>query len=201
MAHRRKLGNFAEPIEILDSGDDSQTFGYSSLIDLTQGDQILPLTPPILQQPATKNKYSSTSSAVDTCSHTRQPLELPSRQFSFAEGQNTRPLVENETETWTSLVSLPGRVLQTDNDGFIGDRPQVMSEDDADGGLSDIMRRSAHRRFRRTHEPNSRTFDHSRRAIPTSSSTVVRGPSSQLTDSEAERNHHGKIRQGIWIQG
>ena len=203
MTYQRKLWTSTEPIEILDSDDDLQIFGYSSVIDLTQDDLILPQAPPILQQPATKNKDCSTSSAADPSSHSRQLLELASREFSFVEGQKRHPPVKNETKASTLLVSPPGQVLQTGDDGFIEGRQQLMPEDDADSELSDVMDGSTQCRPRRVRTRKSRILDETHFDIPTSSSTVVRVSFPELADLWAERNHHhhGKIIQGIWIRG
>lgn len=201
MAHRRKLGTSIEPIEILDSDDDLRTFGYSSVIDLTQDDLVLSHAPEILQQLATQKKVSPASSAVDPHSPSRQPLVLASRQCSFVEGQNTPPKVENEAKTSTPLISPPGQVLHTDNEGLIGECKQLMSGGDADSGLSDAMDRLTRRRLRRVRERSSRTLETGHPVIPMSSSTLVKESSPEVADSLVQRTHHGKIRQWICVQG
>jgi hypothetical protein len=201
MPHRRKLGTSIEPIEILDSDDDSQTSGYSSVIDLTQDDPVRSQTPEILQQLATQKKVSQASPAVDPHSPSRQSLGLASLQCSLVEGQNTSPNVENETKTSTPLISPPGQVLHTDNEGLIGECQQLMSEVDADSELSDVMDRPTRRRLRRIRERSSRTLETGHPVIPISSSTLVKESSPEVADSLVQRTHHGKIRQWICVQG
>jgi hypothetical protein len=201
MAHRRKLGTSIEPIEILDSDDDPQTFGYSSVIDLTQDDLALSQTPEILQQLATQKKVSPASSALDPHSPSRRPLGLASRQCSFMEGQNTSPNVESEAKTSIPLISLPVQVLHTENEGLIGECQQLMSEGDADSELSDVMDRPRRRRLRRARERSSRILEAGHPVIPMSSSTLVKESSPKVADSLVQRTHYGKIRQWICVQG
>lgn len=194
MAHRHRLGTSSEPIEILDSDDETQTLRGSSFIDLTQDTLILHQASPILQQIATKYKDFPTSSAVDARSHSRQPSELASQQFSFAEGQNTTPAFKNEAKISAPHISSPSQVLHTDNGDLIGEPQQFISDDDADSELSDVMDRSTRRRLRRVQERSSLILEDTGPVIP-KSSTVVRDSSPELAVSEARRTHHSKFRQ------
>jgi hypothetical protein len=193
MAPRHKPGTSEEPIEILDSDDETQTLRDLSFIDLTQDDVILYQTSPILQQPATINKDFPTSSAINTSSHSRQPSELASRQFSFAEGQTTILTFENEAKTSAPPITPPSQVLLTGNEDLIGELQQLMSEGDADSELSDVMDRSTRRRLRRVQELSSRTLQETGPVIP-KSSAVARGSSPEVAVSETRRTNHGRFR-------
>jgi hypothetical protein len=194
MAHRHQLGRSSEPIEILDTGDETQTLRGSSFIDLTQDDLILYQTPPVLQRPANKDKDIPTSSAVDPRSHSRQPLELASRQFLFANGQNTNLTFKNEAKTSASLISTPSQVLHTDNEEPIRKPQQHMSEDDTDSEPSGVMDRPTRRRPRRVQERNSQTLGDTG-PITLMTSPVVRELPTGLAASQSRRTHYGKFRK------
>ena len=199
MAHQHKLGSSSEPIEILDTDDETQTLRGSSFIDLTQDDFILHQTPPVLQRPADKDKDVLASSAVNPRSYDRQPLELPSRQFSFTGSQNTNHTFKNRVKTSASLKSTPSQVLHSDNEDLIGERQKYMSEGDTDGEPSDVMDRSTRLYPMHVQERNPETQDDTGPMILTTS-TVARELSLGLAAPQSRRTHHGKFRKWIWFK-
>jgi hypothetical protein len=195
MACRPQLGTSNQPIEILDSDEESHTLGFSSFIDLTEDDLILPQNSPILQLPAIRSK---TFSAVDPHFHNRQPPELVSQQYLSVKGQIVPPNFKNEVKTSASSGSPTLQSLYPPRDVLIGQPQRLISENDAYSEHSDIMDRSIRRHLRRKRE---RTWDETSSSIPTNRNTTLRLPSFELTNAQAQGSHDGEITRCIQVQG
>jgi len=195
MACRPKLGTSSQPIEILDSDEESHTLGFSPFINLTEDDLILPQNSPILQLPATRSKNFS---AVDPHFHSRQPPELVSQQYLSVKGQIAPPNFKNEAKASAPSGSPTLQSLYPPRDVLIRQPQQLISENDAYSEHSDIMDRSIRRHLRRKRE---RTSDETSSSLPTNRNTTLRLPSFELANAQALRSHDGEIRGCIQVQG
>jgi hypothetical protein len=195
MAYRPQLGTSSQPIEILDSDEESHTLGFSSFIDLTEDDLILPRNSPILQLPATRSKNFS---AVDPHFHSRQPLELVSLQYLSVRGQIAPPNFENEAKISVPSSSPTFQSLYPPRDVSIGQPQQFISENDAASEHSDIMDRSIQRHLRRKRE---RTSDETSSSLPINRNITLRLPSFERANAQAQGSHDGEIRGCIQVQG
>lgn len=191
MAYHHRLGTSNQPIEILDSDEESHTLGFSSFIDLTQDDLVLPQTPPILQQSAIQKK----DSLIDAQYHSHQPSELVSQQYLSVEGQIAPRTLKNEAKTFSSPTV---QRLHPARDDLIEQSRQLISEDDADSEPSDIMDRPIRHRLKRQRE---RISDKTRFSLPTSTDTTVRALSFGPANADAQEAHDGEIRRWIRVQG
>jgi hypothetical protein len=195
MAYRPKLGTSNQPIEILDSDEESHKLGFSSFIDLTEDDVILHQNSPILQPPATRSKNFS---AVDPHFHSRQPPKPLSQQYLSVKGQISPPNFKNEAKTSAPSGSPTLQSLYPPRDVLIGQPQHLISENDACSEHSDIMDRSARHHLRRKRE---RTSDETSSSLPTNRNTTIILPPFELANAQAQGSHGGEIEGCIQVQG
>lgn len=187
MASKHKVGASNQPIEILDSDDETNAVGLSSFIDLTEEDLILPKPQPILQQSADKEKNSSPISPHFHSQHQPKPLL---HQSISVKGQSLPPIYKNEG-TVSAISSSPTiQRLQPNSDDLMVLSQRLTSEEHADSKLLDAIDRPVRHRPRRDRERNS---DETSFSLPTSRAVTLRTPTSEHTNLEAKVAQNGEI--------
>jgi hypothetical protein len=152
MAYQHRLGTFDQPIDILDSDEESHATGVLSFVDLTQDDIVLAPNPPALQQTPIKGNGPSTA---DPGFHGRQPSELVPQPSLYKKGHISPLTFKNENKI--SLISSPSilRSFRNIENRSTEHSPQFSSDDGADSEFPDIMDRSIRRRLRGEQEGTS----------------------------------------------